>query len=76
MTTMQWRYGMNGFSAKQMNGIRPKQMNGIRTKTMDLIQLRQPSPTRLPKSNIRSDYIPPRAAENAGIKIIGSSQGQ
>jgi hypothetical protein len=39
-------------------------------------QLRQPSPTRLSKSNIRSDYIPPRAAENAGIKIIGSSQGQ
>ena len=39
-------------------------------------QLRQPSPTRLPKSNTRSDYIPPRAAENAGIKIIGSSQGQ
>ena len=42
---------------------------------------RQPSPTRqpslshLPKSNIQSDHIPLRPAENLDIKIIGSSQG-
>jgi hypothetical protein len=34
-----------------------------------------PSPSPLPKSNIRSDYILPRPAENPGIKMISSSQG-
>jgi hypothetical protein len=38
--------------------------------------LRQPSLPSLSKSNIRSDYIPLRPAENPDIKIIGSSQGQ
>jgi hypothetical protein len=37
--------------------------------------LRQPSSHLLPKSNIQSDYIPLRPAENLSIKIIDSSQG-
>jgi HNH endonuclease len=38
--------------------------------------LRPPSLSPFLKSNIRSDYMPLRPAENLDIKMIGSSQGQ
>src|SRR2546423_542509 len=79
---------MNGIRTKKMNGIHTWKMRmgtHMREESPPPVDrksspvsspMRPPSPSSFPKSNILSDYITLRPAENLNIKMIGSSQGQ
>jgi hypothetical protein len=76
MMVQAWDSYEDGWDSYEEESPSTKDHDISMTQSFPASSLPHPSPSSLPRSNIRSDSIPLRPAENSNIKMIDSPQGQ